>query len=255
MKKFDHISGKYLAIDEAKIYYETIGSTNNPALLLLHGGFGNMEDFNSLISEIEKEFFIIGVDSRGQGKSTVGKKQLSYELIQSDIEQLLNELVIDELSIIGFSDGGIVAYRLAAFTKLKINKLITIGARWHRQNVIETKEILSAVNADKWREKFPEMISAYQKLNPQAAFNQLFSNVVTMWLNEDSYPDENIKNIKAETLIIRGDKDHLVKRQFVFDVVELIDKSNLSNIPFAGHAVHVDQPHILILTLNEFLNN
>src|SRR6478736_2774553 len=130
MNKFDHNSGKHLAIDEAKIYYEEMGNTDQPALLLLHGGFGNMEDLNAIIPKIEKEFHILGVDSRGQGKSTLGRKKLSYELIQSDIEQLLKHLGIQELNIIGFSDGGIVAYRLAVFSNLKINKLVTIGSRW-----------------------------------------------------------------------------------------------------------------------------
>src|SRR6476659_7361763 len=106
-----------------------------------------MEDLNAIIPKIEKEFHIMGVDSRGQGKSTLGRKKLSYELIQSDIEQLLKHLGIKKINIIGFSDGGIVAYLLAVFSNLKINKLVTIGSRWYKNNVIETKEVLSAVNA------------------------------------------------------------------------------------------------------------
>src|SRR3970282_1382691 len=100
MNKFDHISGKRIALDEAKIYYEETGNTDKPVLLLFHGGFGTMEHFNPIIPKIEKDFHILGVDSRGQGKSTLGRKKLSYELIHADIEQLLKHIGIHELSII-----------------------------------------------------------------------------------------------------------------------------------------------------------
>jgi pimeloyl-ACP methyl ester carboxylesterase len=81
--------------------------------LLLRGGFGNLEDFNTIISLASDAYRIIGIDSRGQEKSTLGNTILSYELLQSDIESLLKHLSIDELNIIGISYGGIVAYRLA----------------------------------------------------------------------------------------------------------------------------------------------
>jgi pimeloyl-ACP methyl ester carboxylesterase len=63
-----------------------------------------------------------------------------------------------------------------------------------------------------------------------------------------------VKNIKAETLIIRGDKDHLVRRKFTFDLAEIIEHANLSNIAFAGHAVQIDDPEVLMLEINKFLN-
>lgn len=254
MKTFNHKDGNVLSIDTAEIYFEEIGKPEKPVLLLLHGGFGNIEDFNIVISNLKSEFRIIGIDSRGQGKSTIGNKLLTYERLQNDVEQILKHLGINEFSIIGFSDGGIVAYRLATFTNLKIRKLVTIGSRWHKKNVAETIEILSGVNAKKWREKFPEMVSVYDNLNPKPDFDKLSVEVVNMWLNEESYPNENVKSIQADTLIIRGDKDHLTKRKFVFDIAELIENSNLSNISFAGHAAHIDQTEIIMLTINEFLD-
>ncbi len=75
MRSFDHISGKHFDIDDAKIYCEIIGDEKNPALLFLHGGLGNIEDFNDIISELPDKFRIIGIDSRGHGKSTLGSKK------------------------------------------------------------------------------------------------------------------------------------------------------------------------------------
>jgi len=190
MKSFNHHSGQYYSIDDAKIYYETTGDENKPALLCLHGGFGNIEDFNTIISLLKNDYGIIGIDSRGQGKSTLGNVKLSYEIIQKDIEVILNHLKIETLNIIGISDGGIVAYRLACFSSFKIDKLITIGSRWHSSNVSETKEILEKVTIDFWKEKHPETVESYEKLNPLPDFEKLTPLVVNMWLNETSYPNE-----------------------------------------------------------------
>lgn len=253
MKSFNHHSGQYYSIDDAKIYYETTGDENKPALLCLHGGFGNIEDFNTIISLLKNDYGIIGIDSRGQGKSTLGNVKLSYEIIQKDIEVILNHLKIETLNIIGISDGGIVAYRLACFSSFKIDKLITIGSRWHSSNVSETKEILEKVTIDFWKEKHPETVESYEKLNPLPDFEKLTPLVVNMWLNETSYPNEKVKNISCDTLIIHGDKDNLIKRKFVFELADLIPNSNLLNVPFANHVVYTEQPEILMHSINEFL--
>jgi len=100
--EFDHNSGKHLEIDGARIYYEVTGDEKSPALLVLHGGFGNLESFNAILPDLDKEFRVIGIDSRGQGKSTLGEQALSYERIQKDVVRILAHLNIDTLSIIGF---------------------------------------------------------------------------------------------------------------------------------------------------------
>ena len=255
MKKFNHNSGEHLEIDGAKIYYETHGDENLPILLFLHGGFGTMEDFNSIISELDKEYRIVGIDSRGQGKSTLGKQALTYERMQKDVESVLAHLGIDSVSIIGFSDGGITAYRLASLTSLKIEKLITIGSRWHLKNTESAKELLSKVTGESWKAKFPDTYETYQKLSTEPDFDLLARSLVKLWLdpNSSGYPNDAIKNISFPLLIVRGDDDHLISKKTVFELSEIVENAHLLNIPFAGHAAFIEQKKIFMLSLNEFL--
>jgi pimeloyl-ACP methyl ester carboxylesterase len=79
--EFKHKSETTFKIDSANIYYEEIGNPLKQPLIFLHGGFGNIEDFNGIIPLLEKEYLIIGMDSRGQGKSTLGdKSHIQYVL-------------------------------------------------------------------------------------------------------------------------------------------------------------------------------
>jgi pimeloyl-ACP methyl ester carboxylesterase len=256
MKNFDHNSGQYLQVDGAKIYYETSGKEDSPALLVLHGGFGNLEDFNSILSDLDKELKVIGIDSRGQGKSTLGSQALTYEQIQKDVERVLEHLNIAKLSIIGFSDGGITAYRLASLTSLNIEKLVTIGSRWHLKNTESARELLLKVTGESWRKKFPATYEAYQKLNPEPDFDFLAQSLVNMWLDSNSsgYPNEAVTNISCPLLIVRGDDDHLISRETVFELSGIVKNSRLLNIPFAGHAAFEDQKEIFMISLNKFLN-
>lgn len=256
MRNFDHNSGEYLNIDGARIYYEVTGNENNPALLVLHGGFGNIEDLNIILPDIDKEFKVIGIDSRGHGKSTLGSKALTYEQIQKDVERVLQHLNIDTVSIIGFSDGGIVAYRLASLTSLKIEKLVTIGSPWHLKHIEPVKEMFLTITGESWRNKFPATYDAYQKLNPEPDFNALAQSIVKMWLDATSSgrPNEAVKNISCPLLIVRGDDDSLLSREGVFELSGLVKKPTLLNIPFAGHAAFEDQKEIFMIILNKFLN-
>lgn len=221
----------------------------------MHGGFGSLEDFNSILLDLNKEFRVIGVDSRGQGKSTLGSNELTYAQLQKDVERILEHLKIDTLSIIGFSDGGIVAYRLAPLTSLKVEKLVTIGSRWHKKNIDATREILLKITGKSWSNKFPATRDAYQKLNPEPNFDLLAQSVVRMWLDTtpSGCPNEAVKNISCPLLIVRGDDDYLLSREAVVELSEQVKDSRLFNIPFAGHAAFEDQKEIFMLGLNRFL--
>jgi pimeloyl-ACP methyl ester carboxylesterase len=254
MNTFNHSTGSEYLIDDAVIYYEITGNKDGPVMLLLHGGFGTMEDFNPILPLLNT-WCIIGVDSRGHGKSTLGGKKLTYGQLQQDIESLLQYLNIKLLSILGLSDGGIVAYRLATFSRLKIDKLITIGSRWHIDDALQSEDLFLKMTPESWKDKFSETVLLYQRLNPEADFNQLFAAVISMWLDNDNtgYPNEQIKQVICHLLIARGDKDHLTTRKSVAKLADLVKGALLLNIPFAGHVAYIDQHEIFEIALKQFL--
>ncbi|MDC9589946.1 alpha/beta hydrolase [Xenorhabdus sp. XENO-10] len=111
MYGFNHQDGRYLEMDGAHIYYEIQGNANGYPLIFLHGGLSHIETFNHLLSDLGNTYQLIGIDSRGQGKSTLGQKILSYKCLQQDVEAIVRHLRLGKCSIIGHSDGGIVALR------------------------------------------------------------------------------------------------------------------------------------------------
>ena len=158
MKHFDHHSGQHLDVDGARIYVERIGEPDRPCLVLLHGGIGTLADFNPALPALCDDFQLLGIDSRGRGRSTLGRGGLSYQRMQRDVEEVLRQLRIERPSVLGFSDGGIVGYRLAAAGVARIARLATIGATWHSRHIEPVKDIFAKVTAGSWREKFPDSV-------------------------------------------------------------------------------------------------
>jgi pimeloyl-ACP methyl ester carboxylesterase len=253
---FNHKAGRSVEIDGAAIYYEVTGSDDAaPPLLLLHGGMGSVEDFNVLLPALSAHFRVIGIDSRGHGRSTLGDCELTYQRLEGDVIGVLRHLDIGQTAILGFSDGGIVGYRLMASEAVAVTKLATIGAPCELKADDPVRAIYTKVTGESWRIKFPASYESYQRLNPEPDFGRLVTSSVHMWLDStpSGYPAEVVDRLKGEVLILRGDDDHLFTRQAAVDLANQIKRSVFANIPFAGHAAHEDQPDIVLHSVVEFL--
>lgn len=255
MTTFNHQDGQHIEIDGSNIYYEQQGNREGPALVLLHGGFGDMETFNAITPLLGRHYRLIGVDSRGQGKSTLGSGQLTYKRIQQDVQVLAKHLKLERLSIIGHSDGGIAALRIAAANTVRIDKLVTIGAHWALGADDPVREMYAQVTAQSWREMFARSYDSYQALNPAPNFERLAVALRELWLDmsEAGYPQETVRNIRADLLVVRGDEDRLVSRINAVELAERVPNARFLNIPFADHSPQEDRPQWLSAFLDAFL--
>lgn len=252
----DHQSGEFHSHADARIYYEVAGSRNGHPVILLHGGLGDLEDFRTIVGLFPDTLRFIAVDMRGHGRSTLGTKPLTYQQHQADIQSLITHLKLNEYSLLGFSDGGIVAYRIAAANP-KVRSLITIGAQWRISQQDSSFKILSGVTPTGWSEMFPDAPQKYAALNPQGSFNELVESCVNLWtdLSPEGYPQKSISTISCPTLIVRGDGDFLLSLAEASEAQNLISGASFCNIPFAGHAAMEDSPDITGRIIHEFLLN
>jgi valacyclovir hydrolase len=254
MSMFTHTQGHYLQIDTDRIYYEEAGDPRNPAVLFLHGGMCHLGDFAALANGLAATHRLIAIDSRGHGKSTLGSQPLTYRQLTQDALRVLDYLGIERTSIIGFSDGGIVAYRVALQAPERVDRIVAIGAAC--KLIDETASILEGVTAAGWDAKFPKTRKDYEDLNPEADFERFVAVSKQMWLDRsaDGYPGRDaVKAIRQPVLIVRGDDDHLFSLADAVELRELIQQSQLLNIPAAGHVVHQESEAICSMAIRRFL--
>lgn len=255
MSSFTHSSGQYFRIDDANLYFEETGNPAGAPLILLHGGLGNLADFNQILDKLPAHFRLIGIDFRGHGKSSLGSAPLTYQLYQTDVESILTHLGIQSCALLGFSDGGIVAYRIATQTPERVKSFVTVGAQWKLDVGGPVFEMLSGLTAEMWVGMFPDTVDYYCSVNPSPDFNTLVQAVVGLWTDQTSagYPNVEVAKITAPCLIVRGDGDPLLSLNEAAELQEKLEGANFLNVPFAGHEVHKEASELFLVAVNEFL--
>ena len=251
---FDHTAGRLVSCGDAQIYVEEIGNHSRPVLLMLHGGFGNVEDFNSIAPTLSRQFRLIGLDSRGHGKSSIGSGQMSYELLTDDLAQVIDSLELKEFNIFGFSDGGIIAYRFAARQDPRLGKIVTVGSSWEMSENEPAWDLISVMTAEIWKKMFPSSYESYMRLNPNPDFDRFAKAVVSMWtdLSPDGHPESLMGRINNEMLIIRGDNDPLTSLDSMVKLRRVAKNTSFLNIPFAAHVAFDDAPDMVLSAVGKF---
>jgi pimeloyl-ACP methyl ester carboxylesterase len=207
-----------------------------------------------LRNDLVATYRLIAIDSRGHGKSTLGSQPLTYRQLTQDALSVLEHLDIERTSIIGFSDGGIVAYRLALQAPNRVDRIVAIGAAC--KLIDETASILEGVTAAGWDAKFPQTRKDYESFNPEADFERFVEVSKQMWLDrsEAGYPGPNaVKALDQPVLILRGDDDHLFSLAEAVELRTLIKQARLLNVPAAGHVVHQERAAICSTAIRQFL--
>ena len=237
----------------AKLHYQLGGKESAPVMVLLHGGLGSIDDFAALLPRLQQHFRVVALDTRGHGRSTFGQAALTYAQAADDVRQLLQHLQIQRYSLFGFSDGGITAYRLAA-ANAEVEKVITVGADWHKDHLAAVRPMFEALDKDFVQARMPEQLAIYQAQNPEADAEKWITNLKAMWLDESDsgYPSQHIRHIQAPVLAIRGEEDFLYSLADWAALKNELPQVHLMNVPFAAHEAIKEQPEMVWAAVQAF---
>jgi len=247
--------GQYANINDIKMYYEIHGE--GEPLLLLHGGLGFIETFYNQIPNLAKEFRVIAVDSRGHGRTTDSDKPLSYSLMASDMVKLLEHLKIDSAHVVGWSDGGVIGIDLAINHPNRIRKLVVIGAHFRAEDMSDAFiQLIKSTTAETLEkdDRFKVMIDFYKKMAPDPSHLPIFwEKIKHMWLTEPNYTEKELSNIKAQTLVLAGEDEEIVRLDHVRELSQAIPNAQLNVISDAGHSVPLEKPRLVNEAIINFL--
>jgi pimeloyl-ACP methyl ester carboxylesterase len=234
--------GEYLNVGDVSIYYETYGA--GAPVLVLHGGGGSIEGMSYQIRALAKSHFVIAPDSRGHGRSRDSDAPLSYSLMSDDMSKLLDHLQINRADIVGWSDGGIIGLDLAIRYPERIRRLVAISANYDADGIVDSPSDIEV----------PPAPLRYRFFAPDPAHWPLFyRKLVNMWRTQPRYTLDDLKRIKAPTLILAGEFD-IIKREHMAEMTKAISGSREIIVEGATHAVPNDKPEVVNSYILEFLD-
>lgn len=82
----------------------------------------------TLFPKLVEHYQVICLATRGHVKSDIGDEPFTYEQRASDAYKLIKLLGAEKVTVIGFSDGGFAAYKLAAMYPDVVEKMVVMGA-------------------------------------------------------------------------------------------------------------------------------
>ncbi|NML58887.1 alpha/beta fold hydrolase [Chryseobacterium cheonjiense] len=224
--------GKFIKLTDANIYYEEYG-TGEP-LILLEGNNGIISDFYHQISFFSKYFHVITIDTRNQGKSQdFSNVDYGYEKLADDLSDIVDQLKLQKINILGWSDGGITGLLFSIKNPKIINKLVVIGANTNPKGVDD-----KFINSIKKRYENSDDLLEKRRLN--------------LMINHPDIQSNDLKKIENPVLVIAGSND-LVKIEDTNLIHKNIPNSVLLVVPDTTHNAPLEKPDFVNQQILNFI--
>ncbi len=186
----------YIQIDTAKIYFEIYGKGERN-VLLIHGNGESTACFGKQFEDWSREFTLIAMDSRGQGRSTFGRKKLTVAQIAADGFALLEALGVKKASVVGFSDGANAAMAMLMSDRDGIiDRAVLAGGNLNPRGVKEIYQVPIEMNFKLLARKAQRESAARRKLA-----------VMSLMVREPNVKPEELKAINVPVLVLAGSRD------------------------------------------------
>jgi len=115
-----------LHINGTSIHYHVTGA--GPAIILLHGFLESSTMWNRLVPLLAEKNTVVTIDLPGHGSSGRLDEVHSMELQAETVYQVINELKLDRIRIMGHSMGGYVALAFTELYQSMVDTLVLLNS-------------------------------------------------------------------------------------------------------------------------------
>ncbi|MEA2384964.1 MAG: hypothetical protein QOH72_4935 [Solirubrobacteraceae bacterium] len=199
----------YADVNGLSLHYEEHG-TGEP-LILLHGGIGAGEMFTPILPALSEARRVITVDLQGHGGTADVDRPLRPELMADDIAALIEALGLEQVDLMGYSLGGIVALRTAIQHPALIRRLVLVSVAFRRDGshpeVVAAMDQMSAAAAEPMRQS--PLYEQYARLAPRVEDWPVLIGKISEALKDDYDWTADVGRITARTLLVFADADSI----------------------------------------------
>jgi pimeloyl-ACP methyl ester carboxylesterase len=178
--------------------------------------------------------------------------------------ELLDQLKLGTVDLVGCSIGGWIAAEMATKAPERIRRLVMVGAVGVKLGPVDKLDIpdIFAMPQDKVDELlFAD--PARMKMDPSKMTDEEIAirvrNRETLaliswepWMHNPKLK-QRLQRAAMPALFMRGEKDGLVSAQYLEGYARLLPKAQTATIPGAGHAPQIEQPKAFADALFRFL--
>jgi len=248
---------------------EYLEAGEGPLVVLLHGWGSNKELYQPLMNTLAVKYHVVAPDMPGFGKSQEPEESWCVDDYCDFVEEFVqflrkSQAAQDTVILAGHSHGGRVLIKLLGARKLpfQVSKLILIDSAGLVPE--KTPEQLRKIKRYKMGKKilscppvkllFPNALEKFQSKSGSADYRSaspIMRQSMVKVVNEDVR--EYLEKIKAETLLVWGDKDTATPLSDGKYMESKIPGSGLAVLPGAGHFSFLDNQYQFLAVMKSFL--
>ena len=184
-----------------------IGTSKKPPLLLIPGAFMGTTSMTTWVNAFAENRAVIVFDQQGHGRTPDTARGMSYEQFADDAAALLTALDVERAAVMGYSQGGGVALRLAIRHPSLVDKLVCLSATYRKDGWYPSVfEAVGGLTAEAFAGTPVE--KAFQEHTPDAvAFDTYLEKMKVLNIDDQDISDEQMQSFPAKTMVIIGDAD------------------------------------------------
>lgn len=239
---------------------------SGPTLVLVHGYLGGAAQWTTEIQALSGRFDVIAPNLPGFGAASHLDGCETIHDMALAVLDLLDHLGVTGFLLMGHSMGGMIAQEMAATRPQAVRKLVLYGTgplglmpdrfepitvsrdRLREDGVART---IARIGATWFRDGqeaagYPFLTEIGAQANPQAALAAL--KAMAEWDGRAA-----LRDLTMPTLVLWGDSDKSYRWPQVETLWANIPDVQLSVVPGAAHAVHLEKPDLFHSILSDFL--
>jgi 2-hydroxymuconate-semialdehyde hydrolase len=243
--------------------------------MMIHGsgpGVTAWANWRLVIPELAKHRRVVAPDMLGFGYSERPEDKIyNRERWVKHAIGVLDELGLDQVDLVGNSFGGGLSLSLALEHPERVRRLVLMGSAgvsfpitkgldevWGYQPSLETMRRLMdvfAFNKGLLTDELAEMrYQASVRPGFQESFAAMFPAPRQRWVDNLASPEEAIRALPHETLIIHGREDEVIPLEASLKLAELIDRAQLHVFGRCGHWTQIEHASRFARLVDDFLN-
>lgn len=204
--------------DNSHIYYEVIG--HGEPLIFLHGNKQTTTYFKKQVAKFSRHYQLFLVNTRDHGLSSNTQDHLNFDLLTSDLTELLQNEKLKSANIVGFSDGANIALTFACRYPEKIKKLVLASPNLSPSHL---------------KKSFYYLLQAGLKLAQSLSLKKI-SRVNQLALTPLPINKEQLAQLKRPVLVIAGSHDICPEESF-HAIIKRLPLARLLIAKNTGHSV------------------
>ena len=237
------------SVNGIEMYHAVYGDAEGTPILMIHGGLAHADIWAAQVADLSQDYRVIVADTRGHGRSTNDGSAYSISLLAQDYLALLDELDVDKVHLVGWSDGANIGYEIS---KTAPDRLASHFA--HAGNVtlagvdpsVETNAVFGSYVG--------MMAGDYAKMSPTPdGFEGFVAGVSEMWFADKADGLETIKAITVPTLVVQSEHDEAILHDHSAAIAENIPGAKLLVLAGTSHFSMFQKPEAYSAAVRDWL--